>query len=331
MAERTIKVGDNDIQVTSEVAEMFGIICSLENEIDNCTDRWVQEFMRRFPSITRADLWIQSDSGGQIYKDLRDARCFYYVSMKKAILWIMTDGKTGDYKGQIETLKEEKENQKKRRTGFNEQEKEKFKDLCKTIYAKEKLLKAWLEDFRERLEKLKSQTQTHDNSGSSSTELNTTSESINCSSSLASTPSTRETQSNMTANSSNSFTQGGSISPILNTSMHSIADDSFCRQIVSEDRMETNSLDEERREIDKSRATEKVDHLRLLLCITNATTTNGDKSCANLVSSNSVNAKRDSMFKKQDTYPVKCMGSFMYIVYKNPTTFGDRTFKVDMI
>lgn len=326
--KRIITVGDNEIHVTSVVADMFGCICSLEKEIDKCTDRWVQEFINRFPFITGADLWIKSENGAQIYKDLRDARCFYYVSTSKAKLWTMEGGMTGDYKGQIETLKEEKKKLKKERRGqWNAQDKEKYNDLCSTIRNKEKVLDAWLTDFRERLQKLHSQTQTYDNNDS--TDLNTTSDSINCSSSLASTPSTRETQSNMTANSSNSFTQSGVISPILNTSMHSITDDSF---FDSGDHMETNSHDEERREIEKSPETEKVDHLRLLLCITNAT--NSDKSCAsrnNLISSDLLNAKRDSVFRKEDMYPVKCMGSFMYIVHADESKFQNDTFKVDMI
>lgn len=331
--KRIITVGDNEIHVTSVVADMFGYICRLEKEIDKCTDRWVQEFMNRFPSITGVDLWIKSENGAQIYKDLRDARCFYYVSTSKAKLWTMEGGMTGDYKGQIETLKEEKNKlkEKKRRDKLNAQDKKKYEYLTNTIKNKEKVLDAWLNDFRERLEKLHSQTQTCDNNDS--TELNTTSDSINCSSSLASTPSTRETQSNMTANSSNSFTQSGMLSPILNTSVHSIREDSFCGPFDSGDHMETNSHDEERREIEKSPETEKVDHLRLLLCITNAT--NSDKSCASrnnlLISSNSVNAKRDSVFRKEDMYPVKCMGSFMYIVHADESKFQNHTFKVDMI
>jgi hypothetical protein len=67
--KRIITVGDNEIHVTSVVADMFGCICSLEKEIDKCTDRWVEEFINSFPFITGADLWIKSENGAQIYKD----------------------------------------------------------------------------------------------------------------------------------------------------------------------------------------------------------------------------------------------------------------------
>jgi len=126
---------------------IYDIIQSVESRMETLGIKTCAcEFMQRFPEVVPKDFYI-GGKDKELFKALRDARCFYLVANNKARNWVTNDMmKTGDYSGQVESI----ENHIKKLEDLNS-EKVVLKKLRKDKVA---LIDKWMQDFHNKLAEL---------------------------------------------------------------------------------------------------------------------------------------------------------------------------------
>ena len=310
--------------------EIYKMIQSVESRMEKLAiETCAREFMQRFPEVVPKQFYI----GGidkELFKALRDARCFYLVANNKATNWVTNDMmKTGDYSGQVESIESRIDFIESRIQAFNEGEGEKLADLNSEKMALKKLKKdkvalidKWMGDFYTILEILYTE---------KSQDISTTSNTD------------RETNASTVANK----TDNDSSTSLLCMGANGTTDDLSAIEINMEDRHEFDtdteisgiidnafeslngggeftilSADDNKKE--EVGISEEEDDVMMFLCLKY---NDANAQWINELPLVSL-SQRDQLFKKDALKKVMPCESFIYLVMSDPKNMNISTYKV---
>jgi hypothetical protein len=307
--------------------EIYEMIQSVESRMEKLgIETCAREFMQRFPEVVPSEFYIDGNDK-ELFKALRDARCFYLVANNKATNWVTSDKiMTGDYSGQVESIESRIDFIENRmQEAFNEDEGEKLADekvaLKKLRKNKVALIDKWMRDFHTILTTLynkKSQdistTSNTDRETNASTVANKTdhdsSTSLLCMGANGTTDDLSAIESNL--DDKHDFDTDFETSGFIDEASESLNGGVFT--ILSAD-------DNKKEEVGIS---EEEDDVMMFLCLkykdANAQWTN-ELSLVSL-------SQRDQVFKKDALKKVMPCESFIYLVMSDPKKMDISTYKV---
>ena len=337
-------VFDSSIIEEKDTREIFHLIKDVEDAavkstLLNCANA----FLNKYPTVKANELWANGDDR-DLFKALRDARCFYLATklrLRRDSHWAIgtSNGRTyetGDYEGQVGCLAKWIEETKIKidTEALSTEEKkaacDELKTLNSTFKYKKRFIDQWIDDF------IKILNDCQQNAHPKTTDISIVSSSASGltdvdQGSNADLSSTNNDTSLHALTVALPYSPIGNAGNFSNLSISPIpVNDNFASSTI--DMGVSNDLDLEASfssssSSSSSSSQDNENRLRVWLCLSK----NQDASSSThkkLISTNSSPAKRNSVLSNNDLHAVQLMGGFIYVVYKNPKIYQDYTFKV---